>query len=282
MEVVTTLVDMIAARDRAIRPLGLVPTMGYLHDGHLSLVKRARLENRTLVVSIFVNPAQFGPNEDLDSYPRDIDRDLRLLKKHDVDLVFACDVSEMYPPGYQTYVDLELLTGKLDGRYRPSHFQGVATIVTKLFTIIRPDKSYFGQKDGQQAVIIKRLNRDLNLGAEIVVSPTVREADGLAMSSRNVYLTKAERKAAPIIYKALCIGRSIWEQGIRDAKFLEREMASVIAGEPLAKLEYVSIVDINTLEELENVDRLAMVCVAVKFGKARLIDNIVLGEEYLE
>ena len=278
MEVLTTVSDMVAARERSNRPLGLVPTMGYLHDGHLALVKRARQENRTVVVSIFVNPTQFGPNEDLASYPTEMERDLALLKEERVDLVFAPTEEETYPPGYQTYVNLEGVTARLEGERRPGHFRGVATVVTKLFTLVRPDRSYFGQKDGQQAIVIKRLNRDLNLGTEIVVVPTVREPDGLAMSSRNVYMAEEERRAAPVLYRSLCRAYEMWQEGMLDAETLRQEVVRMIAAEPLARLDYVSIADVTTLEELERVDRVAMASVAVRFGKARLIDNIILGE----
>lgn len=277
MDVVTTVADMIAARSRAARPLGLVPTMGYLHDGHMALVKRARQENRTVVVSIFVNPTQFAPTEDLAAYPRDMERDLRMLRDGRVDMVFAPSQEEVYPAGYSTYVDVQELAGRLEGERRPGHFCGVATVVTKLLTIVRPDRSYFGQKDGQQVVVIKRLNQDLNLGSEIVVVPTVREPDGLALSSRNVYLTEEERRAAPMLYRSLCRVRELWRQGERDAEALRQEMVRIISAEPLAQLEYVSIADAATLEELERVDRAAMVSLAARFGRARLIDNITLA-----
>ncbi|MFC1935409.1 pantoate--beta-alanine ligase [Chloroflexota bacterium] len=276
MDVVTTVADMVAARERVERPLGLVPTMGYLHAGHLALVKRARRENRTVVVSVFVNPTQFGPNEDLGNYPRDMERDICLLREEHVDTVFIPSQEEMYPPGCSTYVEVEGMTARLEEERRPGHFRGVATVVTKLLAIVRPDRSYFGQKDGQQVVVIKRLNRDLNLGSQIVVVPTVREPDGLAMSSRNVYLTEEERRAAPVLYRALCHARELWEQGQRDAAALRREMVCIINAEPLAQLEYVSIADATTLEELGWVDCAAMVSLAVRFGKARLIDNITI------
>ena len=276
MDVVTTIADMVAAREQAERPLGLVPTMGYLHDGHLALVKRARQDNRTVVVSIFVNPAQFGPSEDFAAYPRDMERDLGLLRKEGVDVVFAPPEEEVYPPGYSTYVDVQGVSERLEGEQRPGHFRGVATVVTKLLTIVRPDRSYFGQKDGQQAAVIKHLNQDLNLGSEIVVVPTVREPDGLALSSRNVYLTEEERRAASVLYRSLCRVRELWEQGQRDAAALRQEVVRIITAEPLVQLEYVSIADATTLEELERVERPAMVLVATRFGKARLIDNIII------
>ena len=279
MKILTTIADISAARQQAARPLGLVPTMGYLHAGHLALVKQARREAETVVASIFVNPAQFGPNEDLSSYPRDMDRDLALLEQEGVDIVFAPSVEEMYPPGYDTYVEFQGLTSRLEGERRPGHFRGVATVVTKLFTIVRPDRAYFGQKDGQQAILVRRMAEDLNLGTEIVVVPTVREADGLALSSRNVYLTEEERRAAPVLYQALGRVKELWGQGSRDAEMLRSEMLAVVQGQPLAQMDYVSIADRATLEELQRIDRPAMVSLAVRFGRARLIDNILLGGE---
>ena len=274
MILITTIAEMVKTRDKAQRPLGLVPTMGYLHQGHLTLVRQARQETRTVVASIFVNPTQFGPAEDFASYPRDMDRDLNLLRAEGADIVFAPTVEEMYPKGYSTYVDVEGVTSPLEGARRPGHFHGVATVVTKLFTIVRPDRSYFGQKDGQQVVVIKRLTQDLNLGTEIIAVPTVREPDGLAMSSRNVYLTLEERRAAPVLYRALCQARELWERGQRDAETLRQEMAAIISAQPLAHIDYVSIADAETLEELERVDGPTMVSLAVHLGKTNLIDNI--------
>ncbi len=276
MDIITTVTEMVKARERAQRPLGLVPTMGYLHEGHLTLARRARQENLTVVASIFVNPTQFGPTEDFASYPRDMERDLNMLRGEGVDIVFAPTVDEMYPKGYSTYVDVEGVTKPLEGARRPGHFRGVGTVVTKLFTIVRPDRSYFGQKDGQQVVVIKKLTQDLNLGTDIIVVPTVREPDGLAMSSRNVYLTPEERRAAPVLYRALCRARELWEQGQRDAGVLRQEMVRIITSEPLAHIDYVSIADAGTLGELTQVDRLAMVSLAVRFGRTHLIDNITL------
>ena len=278
MRIITTVANMVAAREQAERPLGLVPTMGYLHAGHLALATQARQENRTVVVSIFVNPTQFGPAEDFASYPRDLEQDLGLLRKEGVDMVFAPTEDEVYPSGYATYVEVQGVAARLEGERRPGHFRGVATVVTKLLTIVRPDRAYFGQKDGQQAVVVKQLNRDLNLGSEIVVVPTVREPDGLALSSRNSYLTEEERRAGLVLYRSLCRVRELWQQGQRDADTLRREMARIISAEPVAQLDYVSIADAATLEELELVDRAAMVSVAVRFGKARLIDNVLLEE----
>lgn len=276
MDVITTVAEMVKAGERAQRPLGLVPTMGYLHEGHLTLARRARQENRTVVASIFVNPTQFDPTEDFASYPRDMERDLNMLRSEWVDIVFAPTVDEMYPKGYSTYVEVEGVTKPLEGARRPGHFRGVGTVVTKLFIIVRPDRSYFGQKDGQQVVVIKKLTQDLNLGTDIIVVPTVREPDGLAMSSRNVYLTPEERHAAPVLYRALCRARELWEQGQRDAGVLCQEMVRIITSEPLAHIDYVSIADAGTLGELTQVDRPAMVSLAVRFGRTHLIDNISL------
>ena len=276
MELLTTVAEMVAAWDRAHRPLGLCATMGSLHDGHLAVVDQALRDNTTVVVSIFVNPTQFGPSEDFEAYPRDMERDLGLLKERGVHLVFAPSVEEMYPNGYSSYVDVQGITDRLEGERRPGHFSGVATVVTKLFTIVRPDRSYWGQKDGQQVAVIKRLNRDLNLGVDIVVVPTVREPDGLAMSSRNVYLTDMERRAAPVLYRALSHVRDLWEKGQRDAGLLRREMVRMIGSEPLARLDYVSVADPDTLEELDVADVPALVSVAAWFSKTRLIDNVLI------
>ena len=279
MDVISTVSAMMEARDGAERPLGLVPTMGYLHQGHMTLVEQARNDNESVVVSVFVNPTQFGPDEDMDSYPRDFERDVAMLAGQGVDIVFAPDPVRMYPHGYSTYVDVGEIGEKLEGKHRPGHFRGVVTIVTKLLTIVRPDRAYFGQKDGQQSLVIKRLNRDLNLGAEIVVMPTVREPDGLAMSSRNVYLTPQQRCNAAVLYKALSRAREMCRDGVMDAGVLRGEMERVInAGSP-AKLDYVSIAALDTLEEMDSVTAPAMASVAAWFGKARLIDNMILGEE---
>ena len=277
MELFTTVRQMVQAREAAPRPLGLVPTMGYLHAGHLALVKRAREESTTVVVSIFVNPTQFGPSEDLATYPRDMERDLALLEQERADMVFAPSVEEMYPAGYSTYVDVEGMTSRLEGGQRPEHFRGVATVVTKLFTIVRPDRSYFGQKDGQQLVVVRRLARDLNLCTEVVSVPTVREPDGLALSSRNAYLSEQEREAASVLSRALRRVEEVWRSGERDGEELRREMRGMVQAEPLAELDYVSVADVVTLEELSTVDRRAMASLAVRIGRARLIDNVQLG-----
>ena len=217
-----------------------------------------------------------GPSEDFDAYPRDVERDLGLLKERGVQLVFAPSDEEMYPSGFSSYVDVHGIPDRLEGKRRPGHFTGVATVVTKLLTIVRPDRSYFGQKDGQQAAVVRRLNRDLNLGVDIVVVPTVREPDGLAMSSRNVYLTEVERRAAPVLYRALSHVSDLWKQGRRDAETLRRETERMIGSEPLARLDYVSVADPDSLEELDVADVPALVSVAAWFGKTRLIDNVLI------
>ena len=260
------------------RPLGLVPTMGALHEGHLALVRRARGENATVAVSIFVNPTQFGPQEDLATYPRDMERDLALLEKEGVDLVYAPTPEEVYPPGFDTWVELGALAERLEGAARPGHFRGVATVVCKLFNVVSPDRAYFGQKDGQQLAIIRQMVRDLNLGVEIAAVPTVRDADGLALSSRNAYLTPEQRAAAPVIYRALSEARELWDRGDRDGDVLRLAVRKVLEAEPLLEdIDYVSVADADSLVELELVDRPAMVSTAVRLGRTRLIDNVVVG-----
>jgi pantoate--beta-alanine ligase len=250
--------------------------MGYLHEGHLALVKQAREENSIIVVSIFVNPTQFGPSEDFATYPRDMGRDLRLLDKKKTDLVFVPSVEEMYPSKYSSWVDVEEVTQRLEGACRPAHFRGVATVVAKLFNIVQPTRAYFGQKDAQQAVVIKRMVADLNMNVEIVVVPTVRESDGLAMSSRNIYLNSEERQAATALFRALSLAQQLWQNGERDADKIRQQMTSLVQEEPLAKIDYVSIANAKTLEELKVIDRPALASLAVKIGKTRLIDNLLL------
>ena len=279
MQTLTTNATTAQATDACARPLGLVPTMGALHEGHLALVRRARRENATVAVSIFVNPAQFGPQEDLAAYPRDMERDLRLLEAEGVDLVYAPAPEEVYPPGFDTWVEPGALAERLEGMVRPGHFRGVATVVTKLFNVVRPDRAYFGQKDGQQLAVIRQMVRDLDMGVEIIAVPTVRDADGLALSSRNAYLTPEERQTAPVIYRALSRAAELWGQEVNDAESLRSAVRAVLEGEPLLEgIDYVSVADAATLDELERVDGAAMVSVAVRLGKTRLIDNVVLGE----
>jgi len=279
MKVFSTIAEFKQARQRVKGSLGFVPTMGYLHEGHLSLVRRAREENNAVAVSIFVNPTQFGPTEDLARYPRDPERDLALLEKEKVDLVFMPSAEEMYPEGFSSWVEVERVSERLEGVVRPGHFRGVATVVAKLFNIVQPTKAYFGQKDAQQAVVIKRMVADLNMNLEVVVAPTVREPDGLAMSSRNIYLNPEERQAALVLWKSFNLAQQLWSQGECKADSLRQQMAAFIQKEPLARIDYISIADPETLKELVEIDRPALVSLAVYIGKTRLIDNIVLGSK---
>jgi len=256
--------------------------MGFLHEGHLSLVRRARAECASVAVSIFVNPTQFGPNEDLGAYPRDLPRDLRLLEAEGVDLVWTPTPEIMYPPGYQTWVTVEEATKPLEGAMRPGHFRGVTTVVAKLFTAVQPDKAYFGQKDAQQAAVIRQMRRDLNFPIEIVVCPTLREVDGLAMSSRNVYLNPDERQAATVLSRSLFAARDAFQSGERQAERLRQLMAGMIDAEPLARLQYVSCAHPDTLEELNGPVTRALLSMAVYVGKTRLIDNVVIRESRVE
>ena len=277
MMIVSTLDELRSARPLLDGKLGLVPTMGYLHEGHLSLVRRAKDECSSVAVSIFVNPTQFGPNEDLSKYPRDLERDLHLLEEAGVDLVWTPTPEIMYPDGYQTWVQVEEVTRPLEGTQRPGHFRGVTTVVAKLFNAVQPTKAYFGQKDAQQAAVIRQMTVDLNFPIEIVVCPIVREPDGLAMSSRNVYLDAEQRKAATVLFRSLRAAKEEYEKGERDAEALRRKMKEVIGSEPLAQLQYVSCADYDTLQELDRVTGKTLVSMAVFFGKTRLIDNFVLG-----
>jgi pantoate--beta-alanine ligase len=277
MMIVSTLEELRSARPILDQPVGLVPTMGYLHDGHLSLVRRAAEECASVVVSIFVNPTQFGPNEDLAAYPRDMERDLRLLEPLGVNLVWTPTSEIMYPDGYQTWVQVEALTKSLEGARRPGHFRGVTTIVAKLFNGVQPARAYFGQKDAQQAAVIRRMVRDLNFPLEVVVCPTVREPDGLAKSSRNAYLNPEQRQAATVLYRALSTAKDAYEAGERDAEKLRALIHETIAAEPLAEMQYVSCANYDMLEELETVNSKALLSMAVFVGKTRLIDNFVLG-----
>jgi pantoate--beta-alanine ligase len=277
MEVLETIAAFRQARARFGR-LGLVPTMGYLHAGHLSLVQQAKAECGAAAVSIFVNPTQFGAGEDLARYPRDLARDLELLEGESADLVFVPSVAEMYPAGFGTTVEVRGVTEMLEGAVRPGHFAGVATVVCKLLNIVQPTHAYFGQKDAQQTVVVRTMARDLNLPAEIVVCPTVREPDGLAMSSRNVYLTPNERRAAVALSRALSTAQARYAAGERDAEELRQVMRAVLDAEPLARVEYVSAADPLTLRELEStIETSALLSLAVRFGKTRLIDNLLLA-----
>jgi pantoate--beta-alanine ligase len=276
MKTVTTLPELRLARAQLAAPLGLVPTMGYLHAGHLSLVERARAECASVAASIFVNPTQFGPGEDLASYPRDLPRDLSLLETAGVDLIWAPAPEGMYPPGFQTWVTVEGLTQGLEGAVRPGHFRGVTTVVAKLFNAFLPDKAYFGQKDAQQAAVLRRMARDLDFPLDVVVCPTVREPDGLALSSRNTYLDPEQRKAATVLFRALTAAKGAYEGGERSAEALRRIMTDTLDAEPLAKRQYVSCADYDSLQELETVAGKALLSMAVYVGKTRLIDNFVL------
>lgn len=280
MHVVNTVNDVRAIRHaHPALTWGVVPTMGALHEGHLSLVRMARAANDRVAVTIFVNPTQFNNPDDLSAYPRTIDADVDLLQAEGVDLVFAPEEDEMYPPGYQTTVTVGPLTEVLEGAHRPGHFQGVTTVVNKLIHITQPTRIYFGQKDAQQVAVIRRMVRDLNMNLEIVVAPIAREADGLALSSRNTLLNPAERRAATVLYRSLSATLAAWKGGQHDADALRATMAAVIAGEPLARMEYVSAADPDTLQEIEGDAERALLSMAVYVGQTRLIDNILIGPE---
>jgi pantoate--beta-alanine ligase len=276
LTVVKTISDIRALRQQLSGTVGFVPTMGFLHEGHLALVRRAKAENSAAIVSIYVNPSQFGPREDFGAYPRDLDRDLELLRGEGVDIVFVPSDDEMYPPEFSSWVDVEKVTERLEGASRPGHFRGVATVVAKLFNIVQPTRAYFGQKDTQQVLVIKRTVVDLNMNLQVVVVPTVRESDGLAMSSRNIYLGPKERPAATILFKALILARQLGQSGEKDAGKIRGQMTSLIQKEPLAHIDYVSIADAETLKELNLIDRPAVASLAVRIGKTRLIDNMPL------
>ncbi len=277
MRTVSTLADLRSARLSFSGTVGFVPTMGYLHEGHLSLIRRAREECDYVVVSIFVNPTQFGANEDLSKYPRDMERDFRLIEPY-TDLVWTPSAESMYPQGYQTWVEAEVVTRPLEGAMRPGHFRGVTTIVAKLFNGVQPQKAYFGQKDAQQVAVIRQMVQDLNFPIEIVICPISREPDGLAMSSRNVYLDTDQRKAATVLFRSLSAAKAAYEEGERDAEKLRQAMKSVLTAEPLAQMQYVSCADYDTLEELDVVKGKALLSMAVFIEKTRLIDNFVLSE----
>ena len=283
MEIITraarmqSVVEKLAAE---AKPVGFVPTMGALHEGHLSLVREARRMNDAVIVSIFVNPTQFGPQEDFTRYPRDLARDADTLTPLGVDYIFAPGVEEIYPRHFSTFVSVEDLGDKLEGASRPGHFRGVTTVLTVLFNIIRPKFVYLGQKDAQQVVIIRKMVRDLRMPVEIVVVPTVREADGLALSSRNKYLSAEERRAAPVIYRSLRKAEELFADGERSARRIIRAMEKEMQREPLAKIEYIAITDTERLDPLDDLShRSALVSLAVRFGAARLIDNVILNDE---
>ena len=272
-DTVSGLRKFLAAHRAAGKRIGLVPTMGYLHAGHLSLVQAARHECDVVVMSIFVNPKQFGPQEDLATYPRDMVGDLRQAREAGVDAVFAPGVEEMYPPGFLTEVRVHELTAPLCGAARPGHFNGVTTVVAKLFNIVGPDRAYFGQKDYQQVTVIRKMATDLHLPLEVITCPTVREPDGLALSSRNAYLNPAERQAALVLWRALCLAAERLAQGERQGAGLAAMLRDCIAQEPLARIDYVAVVDPDTLREVERLSGTVLVALAVYVGKTRLIDN---------
>ncbi len=278
MKVVETVAEMRQARAAMGGGVGLVPTMGGLHEGHLSLVRRARTDSDHVVVGVFVNPSQFGPKEDFDAYPRDLERDLRLLEAEGADVVFAPSVEEMYPPGFDEWVEVRgPLTERLEGAFRPQFFRGVTTVVARLLRIVRPYRVYFGEKDAQQLRVVRRMAEEQRLPVEIVGLPTLREADGLAMSSRNAYLTSEERQAALVLPRALELGRTMVEcEGVRDADRLKEALADCIRREPRARIDYVAVTDYETLEELTAIDRPALLLLAVRIGSTRLIDNTTL------
>jgi len=279
MKIIKKIKEMQRMADEARKKgeiIGLVPTMGYFHEGHLSLMREARRKSDLLVVSIFVNPTQFGPREDFKSYPRDLKRDLQLAKETGVDVIFSPDVKEMYPKNYLTYIEIEKLSNILEGASRPGHFRGVITIVAKLFNAIKPHKAYFGQKDFQQSVVIKKMVKDLDMNVEVIVLPTIREKDGLATSSRNVYLKKEERKVAPILYKSLKLAEELIKEGEKDSKKIIKEMKELIEKEKLIKLEYIAITDPETLKEVKRIKRGTNVSLAARIGRARLIDNLTV------
>ena len=278
MKIVKTLLELRSARATFTGSLGLVPTMGYLHRGHLSLVQSARAENEFVAASIFVNPAQFESVDDLDDYPRDLERDLDLLDTHNVDLVWAPDRSEMYPHGYQTYVTVNQLTSGLEGGRRPGHMRGVTTIVSKLLIAFRPDRAYFGQKDAQQVCVVRRLVADLGFPVEVVTCPTVRESDGLALSSRNARLSVDQRQASTVLFRALSAASVAFAEGQRDGDKLCGLMSDVVATEPLADARYISITEVETLQDLRQLPEQVLASLAVCIGQVVLIDNMVLGE----
>lgn len=258
------------------KTIGFVPTMGFLHEGHLSLVRECQKRVDTTVVSIFVNPTQFGPKEDFEAYPRDFERDAALLKKENVDILFYPSAEEMYPAGYKTYVEVHDLQDKLCGRSRPGHFRGVCTVVLKLFEIVSPDISFFGQKDAQQARLIQKMVEDINGHVKIEVSPTIREADGLALSSRNSYLNPKEREAALVLTKSLKEAKILIDQGVRKSDFILKRMKEIIEQEPLAKIDYVEIVELEELNPVEEVKEGTLIALAVFIGRTRLIDNMIV------
>ncbi len=279
MQVIETIAALRTARRALNGSLGLVPTMGYLHEGHLALVEQAARENDQVAVSIFVNPTQFAPGEDFMRYPRDPAHDLALLRAANVSIAFLPSVEAMYPPAFQTAIEVSGVSQGLEGERRPGHFRGVATVVGKLFNLVQPDRAYFGQKDAQQVAVIRRMVADLAFPLGIVVAPTVRATDGLALSSRNAYLSETERAAASVLYRALSAAREQYTLEIRDANVLRQTMLAMLAAEPLAEVDYVSAADADTLIEIEGSSaRPILLSLAVRIGHTRLIDNLIVGE----
>jgi pantoate--beta-alanine ligase len=276
MRILKTVTELRAYRNNLSGAVGLVPTMGFLHQGHLSLVKQSKADCDHTAVSIFVNPTQFGPSEDLNSYPRDTERDLALLERAGTEAVFMPGIDEMYPPGADTFVVPGRIAERLEGAVRPGHFKGVATVVLKLFNLVQPQRAYFGQKDAQQVAVIKKMVADLDVPVEIIVMPTVRESDGLAMSSRNSYLNPTERLAATVLYRSLRLAEELIKGGKRDSDLIKSRMTGLIEGEPLARIDYISLADAKSLEELPFVVKPVLISLAVRIGKTRLIDNITL------
>jgi len=275
MKIIKTINEMRDFRRNNAGSVGFIPTMGYLHEGHVSLVKLARQENNYVVISIFVNPKQFGPHEDFAAYPRDTEKDITLLKNAGVNAVFLPEVEEMYPAGFETYVSLETLSKKLEGKSRPGHFTGVATIVSKLCNIIQPDRAYFGQKDAQQVVVMKKMVSDLQLPIKIVVGETKREKDGLAMSSRNVYLSEKERKEASVLFQSLQLANEMIQKRERNSEIIKKAMSSLI-NETSGTIDYISFANPKNLDEVQIIENEVLISLAVYFGKTRLIDNIVV------
>ena len=268
--------QQVSAWKKAGLSIGLVPTMGYLHEGHKSLIDAARRENDRVAVSIFVNPMQFGPNEDLESYPRDLEKDAALCEEAGVDLIFHPQPEEMYAPGFCTYVDMDGLTTQLCGKSRPTHFRGVQTVVLKLFHIVAPDRAYFGQKDAQQLAVIRRMVRDLDVGVTIIGCPIIREADGLAKSSRNTYLNEKERQAALVLSRSLQAGKALMEAGETNAQAVRQAIIDEINKEPMARIDYVDVVDFDTITPVETIQGTVLTAIAVYIGKTRLIDNFIV------
>ncbi|MBH52010.1 MAG: pantoate--beta-alanine ligase [Chloroflexi bacterium] len=280
MKIYNNIEQLREAIKNAERPIGLVPTMGFLHQGHLALINQAKKYNKTVIVTIFVNPTQFGPNEDYEKYPRDIDHDINLLKSLETNFVFIPERESLYTENHNTWVNVEKLDEKLEGHFRPNHFKGVATIVLKLLNITTPDNAYFGQKDAQQVQIIKQMVADLNLSIKINSIPTVREYDGLALSSRNVYLTKDERKSAKEIYQSLLLAQTLFEKGINNAEIIKKNVSDhIIKNIKNSKIDYVSITQESSLEDLQTIKDSALLSIAIHVGKTRLIDNLILSKK---